>query len=884
MPDIHTPAVARSQAIRTRLILAFLFITILPLTVVGIISVTGTLTQREQIYSQLGIATHAKRAQIRFWVTALQASLNQMITGVSETTWINDTLENGRQARFTTAYALLLDTLQDQVQLSQFDSVFIADPSGQVIFSTDPSLLDRNLSAASFFAEAKLNPVAGTTKFSDDQSVPDTIIALPVAAADGTPLGVVAGRSSLLRLAPIMQDDAGLGETGDAYLVDLNNQVLLASRYNQTGTDVYNTVTVAALTNYNETAQSTYVNPSGSAVLGVAEWVPEIQAALVTERDLAEVTKSGTAAQAVNLSIAISAVWIALYASLLMSRSIGQPLSELADTVSQIAEGNLDLTAEIEREDEVAVVAQAINSMTDQLRDMIGSLETRVELRTAQVRAGADVGRAVTSILDLEQLLSTIVNVVTERFGFYYTAIFILDGARTHLVLREATGEAGRILKERGHRLPLRLDSMVGYAAMKREPRVALNVGEDAVRFANPLLPDTQSEIALPLLVGNQVLGALDVQSTQANAFDETVIATLQNVAAQIAIALQNAESYRRQQQTLDFITRQYELSRTIISASTTTTAYEALGQVFAMLSGIDRISLLRVVEREALGEPRAYEVVTEWDVLGGAQFDTGLRYRAAEAPFAPIVTPAGMVVIRDATDNQLPLSTRELLAQAGAQAVLLAPLTIRGQYDGFIAAVAEQPHDFQDSEVRLMESAAEQLGVVLSNLQLTTEMQSTLERVALLNRRLSGEAWGGYLASREQWVVESGKTQPASATNGLQVPIVVRGETIGTFDMADDRVDRVWQEDELTLLQTIASEVALAIDNARLIEQTQRTAQREKDIADAADKIHRASNLDAILQTAVEEIMRIAGTSEVAIQLGRSEAPAGNGQQAMLS
>ena len=144
---------------------------------------------------------------------------------------------------------------------------------------------------------------------------------------------------------------------------------------------------------------------------------------------------------------------------------------------------------------------------------------------------------------------------------------------------------------------------MVGYAVMKREPRVALNAGEDAVRFANPLLPDTQSEIALPLMVGDQVLGALDVQSTQLNAFDEAAIATLQNVAAQIAIALQNAESYQQLQQALEHATRQYELSRTIFAAGTPAEAYESLGQVFAMLSGIDRISLLRVTDRDAAGQ-----------------------------------------------------------------------------------------------------------------------------------------------------------------------------------------------------------------------------------------------------------------------------------------
>ncbi len=523
---------------------------------------------------------------------------------------------------------------------------------------------------------------------------------------------------------------------------------------------------------------------------------------------------------------------------------------------------------------------QVAIAQNTELTAMRATLEEQVAERTEQLQTAAEVGRVAVSILEPSDLLREITGLITERFGFYYAAIFLLDQSGSFLMLREATGEAGRVLKERGHRLRVGLDSMVGYAVLKREPRVALNAGEDVVRFANPLLPDTQSEVALPLIVGDQVLGALDVQAVELNAFDESVIATLQNVTAQIAIALQNAESYKRLQETLEHTTRQYELSRAIIAAPTPTAAYASLGQVFAMLSGVDRINLLRITDRDVLDRPIEYELAMEWDVLGGAQITTGLRSGLSETPLAQLATPDEVVVIRDANDSRLPLSTRDWLAQANAQAVMLVPLSVRGRFDGFISAIAEQPHDFQDSEVRLMQSAAEQLGVVLNNLQLTAEMQATLQRVALLNRQLSGEAWSDYLASRERWVVESGHAQAALEHTALQVPIVVRGQTIGAFKVSDVQADRQWQEDELTMLQTIAGEVALAVENARLIEQTQRTAQREREIATAADRIHRSVNLDAVLQTAVQEIMRIAGTTEVAIQFGQPAALNGDDWQ----
>jgi GAF domain-containing protein len=511
-------------------------------------------------------------------------------------------------------------------------------------------------------------------------------------------------------------------------------------------------------------------------------------------------------------------------------------------------------------------------------------LEQSVNERTAQLQAGAEVGRAATSILNPEDLMSEIVNLIANRFGYYYAAIFTLDRTGSYLILREATGEAGRTLKERGHRLRVSMDSMVGYTALRREPRIAQNISEDTVRFANPLLPDTQAEVALPLLVGQDVIGALDVQSTHLNAFDEGTLATLQAMASQVAVALQNAQSFQSLQKTLDYTTRQYELSRNIFLAQTPNEAYLTLGQVFAMFSDVDRIQLLRVTERDANRQPTVYELAIEWDILGGAQMNTEISYAAAETPLAALVAEDEAIVIRDASDTHLPVTTREQLAQANARAIILVPLQIGVEYSGFVAAISEQPREFTDNEIRLLKATAEQLGVVLANLQLTAEMQTTVERVALLNRRLSGEAWDNYRAGRARQRIESGRIEFLAAEHQLQVPIVVRGEAIGTFNVADSNLEREWQADELSLLQTIAGEVALAIDNARLIEQTQRTAQREKDIAVAADQIHRSMNLETILNTALGEITRITGVEDVAIQFGSLASPPGNGQNSLSS
>lgn len=569
----------------------------------------------------------------------------------------------------------------------------------------------------------------------------------------------------------------------------------------------------------------------------------------------------------VATAVSILAAQLPLSLASIMAVQQTQPLLWIIDTAPLV----LGLFAGLggRREDAFIKANNELREVSAKLAAQEENTERQLEQRTAQLRAAADVSQAAVSILDPDQLLSTIVNLITDRFGFYYAAIFTLDHSGSNVVLREATGEAGRILKERGHKLRVSADSMVGYAVLERKPRVALEAGQDVVRFANPLLPDTRSEIAVPLIAGPDVLGALDVQSLQANAFDESSIVTLQGMANQIAVALSNARSFSELQKSLEYTMRQYELSRIIFAARTTREAYAALGQAYALMADLDRISLLLVSDRDDAGEPLEYELATEWDILGGAQLDVSIRYRPEELPLVSLAAADEMIVIRDATDARLPTATRERLAQANARAAMLVPIRVHERFEGLIVGTTEQARDFGDSEIRLMQSVAEQLGVVLSNLRLNAEMQTTLEQVAALNRRLSGEAWSSYLMTQPTATIASGTAAAVAESTRLDLPIVVRGEAIGHFSLADADPDRQWNDEELMLLNTIAGEAAQAIDNARLIEQTQHTARRESMINAINARVRQSVSLDTILRTAVNELGQTLKAARVVARVG---------------
>jgi GAF domain-containing protein len=190
--------------------------------------------------------------------------------------------------------------------------------------------------------------------------------------------------------------------------------------------------------------------------------------------------------------------------------------------------------------------------MISRLEQFQRSLEEQVAERTAQLEATNEVGRVASSILDPQELISKVVNLITDRFGYYYTAVFLIEETGTWAELADATGTAGKTLKERQHRLAIGANSMVGSAITSREARIALDVGEESIRFDNPLLPETRSEIALPLIVGGHVIGALDVQSKAASAFSSRDVEVLQNMANQVAVAIENARLFQASQALLE--------------------------------------------------------------------------------------------------------------------------------------------------------------------------------------------------------------------------------------------------------------------------------------------------------------------------------------------
>lgn len=232
-----------------------------------------------------------------------------------------------------------------------------------------------------------------------------------------------------------------------------------------------------------------------------------------------------------------------------MAKSVSSPIYDLIHTFNRIEQGDLTQRAPVSSTDEMGIVTVQFNRMVARLESLQSTLEQQVIERTKQLAATNEVGRVAASSLDPEQLLASVLPLFPEQFGYYYAAIYLLDPSGKWAELREATGEAGRVLKQNHHRLEVSGKSMVGTAIREQSPRIAQIASDEKQRLDNPLLPYTRSEIALPLMVGDRVLGALNVQSTREADFGPQVVETMKNMAGQVAIALENARLFQEAQQ-----------------------------------------------------------------------------------------------------------------------------------------------------------------------------------------------------------------------------------------------------------------------------------------------------------------------------------------------
>jgi GAF domain-containing protein len=396
----------------------------------------------------------------------------------------------------------------------------------------------------------------------------------------------------------------------------------------------------------------------------------------------------------------------------------------LVDLVAYLAINNLNTSLKKVREN-----ADALKVSNLELQSLHADLEKRVEERTvelsaavdlnqrraSQLRTIAEVAHQVSSVQEIGELLPTITRLISERFGYYHVGIFLVDEKREYAVLKAANSEGGQQMLKRNHKLLIGQTGIVGFVTSTGRPRIARNVGVDSIYFRNPDLPNTKAEMALPLMIGNQVTGALDIQSEIESAFEEETLDAMRTLADQVAIAIETARLIGETRQAL---------------------------------------SRSQEVHRQYLQQ--------EWNRLAQEKHEIG--YRRSSAGIEPLLEPINRIEVRGA--------------------------------------------------------------------------------------------------------VETGAISTAQGdTSALAIPIKLRDEVIGILDITSANPSRRWTLEDLTLLQVVADRIALSMENARLFDETSRRANRERTVSEITTKIRSTTNPQSMLETAIEELKQILGTSKIQIK-----------------
>jgi len=315
---------------------------------------------------------------------------------------------------------------------------------------------------------------------------------------------------------------------------------------------------------------------------------------------------------------------------------------------------------------------EKIAEFLQQGRDL-ESANQQVRHRAAQFQAIAQVARTIASVRDLQELLPRITSVISDNFGFYHLGLFLLDEANEYAILSATNSEGGTKMMERKHRLRVGQEGIVGYVIAMGEPRIAMDVGKDAVFFDNPELPDTHSEMALPLKAENRIMGALDVQSTEKGAFSDEDIQMLSLLADQVSLAIENA--------------RLFDETR------------NALAEAQA---------ISRQNTREAWGR-----APVEHKVLG---------YRYTVAGAAPLNKPVDLSERGHTIDNQTELDQ------------VVVPIQLRGETIGSLIVQSPSTDSLNQDQVNLIKAVAERVALSAENARLFEETIRRAERERLVS------------------------------------------------------------------------------------------------------------------------------------------------------
>ncbi len=364
-----------------------------------------------------------------------------------------------------------------------------------------------------------------------------------------------------------------------------------------------------------------------------------------------------------------------------------------------------------------------INTLASQVSGAIHNVRLLEDSRqrAIQLESAAEIARDISGSLHLDELLNRAVNMIRDRFSFYHASVFLIDQLGEYAIIRESTGEAGAQLKRKGHKLGVGSKSIVGYVSSRGENLIIENTDKDATYYANPLLPDTRAEAALPLKVGERILGVLDIQSTKPYVFTDEVLPILTIIADQLAVAVINTELFADTQEHLSQHRLLHHITTSAASGTTLEEALQGAVQGLQVTLGGDRVAILLVDEKTK-------------------NLKIGAAIGYSEDDLSAISIPVGSGVTGWAARNQKTVRTdnapedpRYISVSANTRSELAVPLLFRKELLGVLNAESERLGAYNEDTEEMLGTLAGSLAAIIANARLLQQVRRQAERERML-------------------------------------------------------------------------------------------------------------------------------------------------------
>lgn len=719
-------------SLQTRLVLLVLLVALVPLIIIAtrdILQTQQTLTNTAEISLKASALETANNVD-NFILTTLN-SINGETRFTEFTTYLTPSSEPVAKER---ALNILKNLTNKDV--ANIISYALVDVNGNVLLDTAESNIRNNETGETYFSLVRFSnqPIVAPSTNSNDKT-PGITFATKVINLKGDYIGILRVKYKLSVFQDVIVQSVGQSNDVSVLLLDpfylrmadIQNPDLILSKVPLELKQLQQSFFRADIT----------PKTSGDDTIAIS-YLHTLPWIIVYSRPTSVFVEGVQKEIRTNIIIVLGALFIMSISTALIARSLTNPIIALAKVADAISQGDLSARSHIDSTDEIGVLASTFNRMAEELNQSFTVLETRVAERTTdleiarrqsekranELQSIGEIARIITGEQRLENLLPLISRLVSERFGFYHTGIFLIDETNQFAVLQAANSEGGKNMVDRGYRLEIGEGGIVGHVVKFGTSRIALDVGSDAIYFDNPDLPNTRSEMALPLKVRDRIVGVLDVQSEKPGAFTDDDANTLGILADQVAIALENARLF---------------------------------------------------------------------------------------------------------TQTQQALSEAQALYRQNLQA-------------GWLTFSREEPsigyHQTLQGGKKLVKPVE------------TNEIRQAMNRGAVLVFNANGSA----------------------QESSIVVPIKLRGQIIGALNIKAPDPNRRWTNDEVNLAEVISERLSLALENARLIQESQRQAIKEQTISEVTGKIGASIDLKNVLQTAVEELGRAMPGSEVLIKFHSEE------------